>query len=47
LKRVSAFLDSKDQHQLVAKGDIVMGGIAMNKPGGNPEFSSIDLNLTN
>ena len=42
LNSISAFLHSKDQDQLVAKGDVVLGGIAMNKPGVNPDITSIE-----
>src|SRR6266498_2577882 len=46
LKKVRAFLHSEKNDQLLATGDIVIGGISVNKPGDRPEFTSIDLRLS-
>jgi hypothetical protein len=46
LKRVKAFLHSDKKDQLLTTGDIMIGGISVNKPGDSPIFTSIDLRLS-
>jgi len=46
LKRAKLFLHTDRDDQLIAKGDVAVGRISVNKPGGDPAFSSIDLRLS-
>jgi hypothetical protein len=46
LKRITAFLHSDHDDQLLAKGDIMIGGISVSKPGDSPSFTNVDLSLS-
>jgi len=46
LKELETFLHSEKNDQLLAAGDIVIGGISVSKPGDRPRFTSIDLSLS-
>ena len=46
LKEVKAFLHSEQNDQLLATGDIIVGGISVSKPGSRPELAGIDLSLS-
>jgi hypothetical protein len=46
LKRVTAFLHSDQNDQLLAKGDAVLGGVSMDNPGKKPVLNTIDLHLS-
>jgi hypothetical protein len=46
LKNVKAFLHSDKNNQLLATGDIKIGGVSLDKPGEKPGFKSLDLRLS-
>ncbi len=46
LKRIMIFLHSDKDDQLLAKGDIAIGRISVDKSGGSPSFAGINLNLS-